>query len=71
MPAAARPGVASSSRRVPGFPPREHAMGDKSPHESHTKKPAVKSIKEKRLEKKSKTDHQPSQMEVVVHSKRH
>jgi hypothetical protein len=46
-------------------------MGDKSPHESHTKKPAVKSIKEKRLEKKSKTDHQPSQMEVVVHSKRH
>jgi len=46
-------------------------MGDKSPHDSHIKKPAAKSIKEKRLEKKAKTDHQPSQMETVVHAKRH
>ena len=46
-------------------------MGDKSPHESKTKKVAAKSIKEKRLEKKAKSDHAPSQMETVVHSKRH
>jgi hypothetical protein len=46
-------------------------MGDKSPHDSHIKKPAAKSIKEKRLEKKAKTEHAPSQMETVVHSKRH
>jgi hypothetical protein len=55
----------------PGSATREHAMGDKSPHESKTKKTAVKSIKEKRLEKKAKADHAPSQMETVVHSKRH
>jgi hypothetical protein len=71
MPGAAAPGVASTSRRVPGFPSREHAMGDKSPHDSHIKKPAAKSIKEKRLEKKVKTEHAPSQMETVVHGKRH
>jgi hypothetical protein len=46
-------------------------MGDKSPHDAHTKKVATKSIKEKRLEKKAKSDHQPSQMETVVHAKRH
>jgi hypothetical protein len=46
-------------------------MGDKSPHDGHTKKTAAKSIKEKRLEKKAKADHQPSQMETVVHAKRH
>ena len=40
-----------------GFPTREHAMGDKSPHDADTKKPAAKSIKEKRLEKKAKADH--------------
>jgi hypothetical protein len=45
-------------------------MGDKSPKQSMTKKPAGKSIKEKRLEKKSKSDH-TSQMETVVHSKKH
>jgi hypothetical protein len=50
---------------------REHAMGDKSPHDGHTKKPAAKSIKEKRLEKKAKSEHAPSQMETVVHAKRH
>ena len=71
MPDAARARVASTSRRVPGFPPREHAMGDKSTHDSHTKKTAAKSIKEKRLEKKAKTEHAPSQLETVVHSKRH
>ena len=71
MPEGAPVGVASPHRKVPDVPPREHAMGDKSPHDSHVKKPPVKSIKEKRLEKKSKADHQPSQMETVVHAKRH
>jgi hypothetical protein len=45
-------------------------MGDKSPKQSMTKKVAGKSIKEKRLEKKAKGDH-TSQMETVVHSKKH
>jgi len=45
-------------------------MGDKSPKQSMTKKVAGKSIKEKRLEKKAKNDH-TSQMETVVHSKKH
>ena len=45
-------------------------MGDKSPKQSMTKKVAGKSIKEKRLDKKAKTDH-TSQMESVVHSKKH
>jgi hypothetical protein len=49
---------------------REHTMGDKSPKQSMTKKVAGKSIKEKRLEKKAKNDHS-SQMETVVHSKKH
>jgi hypothetical protein len=49
---------------------REHTMGDKSPKQSSIKKPAGKSIKEKRLEKKAKTDH-TSQMDSVVHSKKH
>ena len=34
------------------------------------KKPAGKSIKEKRLDKKAKNDH-TSQMESVIHAKRH
>jgi hypothetical protein len=71
MPGAAPSGVASTHRRVPDVPPREHVMADKSPHESHAKKPAAKSIKEKRVEKKSKADHAPSQMETVVHAKKH
>ena len=45
-------------------------MGDKSPKQSSTKKPAGKSIKEKRLDKKAKNDH-TSQMESVVHPKKH
>jgi hypothetical protein len=45
-------------------------MGDKSPKQSMTKKAAGKSIKEKRLDKKAKSDH-TSQMETVVHSKKH
>jgi hypothetical protein len=49
---------------------REHTMGDKSPNKSTSKKPAGKSIKEKRLDKKAKNDH-TSQMETVVHAKRH
>ena len=53
-----------------GFPMREHAMGDKSPRQSMTKKATGKSIKEKRLDKKAKNDH-TSQMESVVHAKKH
>jgi hypothetical protein len=53
-----------------GLPTREHTMGDKSPKQSTSKKPAGKSIKEKRLDKKAKSDH-TSQMETVVHSKKH
>ena len=45
-------------------------MGDKSPKQSMTKKAAGKSIKEKRLDKEAKSDH-TSQMETVVHSKKH
>jgi hypothetical protein len=44
-------------------------MGDKSPHNSTSKKTAVKSLKEKRLEKKSKTDHS-SQMDTITHPKK-
>jgi hypothetical protein len=48
-----------------------HTMGDKSPKHSTAKKPSGKSIKEKRLEKKAKTDHS-SQMENLTHgTKRH
>ena len=36
-----------------------HTMGDKSPKQSSTKKPAGKSIKEKRLEKKAKARPPP------------
>jgi hypothetical protein len=45
-------------------------MGDKSPRQSMTKKATGKSIKEKRLDKKAKNDH-TSQMESVVHPKKH
>jgi hypothetical protein len=44
-------------------------MGDKSPHNSTTKKAPVKSIKEKRLEKRSKADHS-SQMDNLTHNKK-
>ena len=44
-------------------------MGDKSPHNSTAKKAPVKSIKEKRLEKKSKADH-TSQMDNLTHHKK-
>jgi len=45
-------------------------MGDKSPHNSTTKKPPVKSIKEKRQEKKAKTEQQTSQMENLTHHRK-
>ena len=45
-------------------------MGDKSPHDAHTKKPAAKSIKEKRLEKKAKVDT-TSQMDNLTHGRKH
>ncbi len=45
-------------------------MGDKSPkHVTAKKQPSGKSIKEKRLEKKAKTDHS-SQMENLTHGAR-
>ena len=46
-------------------------MGDKSPRQHMTKKAGGKSIKEKRLERKAKTDT-TSQMENLTHgTKRH
>ena len=43
-------------------------MGDKSPKQSSVKKPSVKSIKEKRSEKRAKAaDHTTSQMENLTH----
>jgi hypothetical protein len=45
-------------------------MGDKSPRQSMTKKASVKSIKEKRSEKKAKADH-TSQMDNLTHGKKH
>ena len=41
-------------------------MGDKSPKQTNAKKPHGKSIKEKRLDKKAKSDH-TSQMENLTH----
>jgi hypothetical protein len=43
-------------------------MGDKSPKQTNVKKPHGKTIKEKRLEKKSKTDT-TSQMDNLTHKK--
>jgi hypothetical protein len=45
-------------------------MGDKSPKHTTAKKPAGKSIKEKRLEKKAKDDH-TSQMDNLTHGRKH
>jgi hypothetical protein len=45
-------------------------MGDKSPKHVSAKKPSGKSIKEKRLDKKAKSDH-TSQMENLTHTKKH
>ena len=46
-------------------------MGDKSPKQSSVKKPHGKSIKEKRLEKKAKTENTPqSQMENLTHGRK-
>jgi hypothetical protein len=45
-------------------------MGDKSPKHDTAKKPSVKSIKERRLEKKARTDH-TSQMDNLTHGKKH
>ncbi|ADB74143.1 hypothetical protein [Geodermatophilus obscurus] len=44
-------------------------MGDKSPKQTNAKKPHGKSIKEKRLDKKAKSDH-TSQMENLTHGKK-
>ena len=45
-------------------------MGDKSPKHDTAKKPPVKSIKERRLEKKARADH-TSQMDNLTHGKKH
>jgi hypothetical protein len=45
-------------------------MGDKSPKQTNAKKPHGKSIKEKRLEKKAKSEH-VSQMDNLTHGKKH
>jgi hypothetical protein len=45
-------------------------MGDKSPKHVTAKKPSGKSIKEKRLDKKAKSDHS-SQMDNLTHGKKH
>jgi hypothetical protein len=46
-------------------------MGDKSPKQTTAKKPSGKSIKEKRLDKKAKSDH-TSQMDNLTHgTKKH
>jgi hypothetical protein len=42
--------------------PREFAMGDKSPHDSHHSVKSAKSIKEKRAERKAKEQMTVSQM---------
>ncbi|ADB76114.1 hypothetical protein [Geodermatophilus obscurus] len=44
-------------------------MGDKSPKQTNAKKPHGKSIKEKRLDRKAKSDH-TSQMENLTHGKK-
>jgi hypothetical protein len=54
-----------------GFPTRERTMGDKSPKHDAAKKPQGKSIKERRLEKKAKTENTPqSQMENLTHGRK-
>jgi hypothetical protein len=46
-------------------------MGDKSPKHDTGKKPHGKTIKEKRLEKKAKTEHSAqSQMENLTHGRK-
>jgi hypothetical protein len=62
--AAYRPGT-----EPPRFPMREHDMADKSPRQSMTKK-SGKSIKEKRVERKAKTDA-PSKTEQLTRDKKH
>lgn len=44
-------------------------MGDKSPKQTNAKKPQGKTIKEKRLEKKSKADTSSS-MDNLTHGKK-
>ena len=44
-------------------------MGDKSPHQTTTKKPGGKSIKEKRHEKKAKAER-ASEMDKLMHPKK-
>jgi hypothetical protein len=44
-------------------------MGDKSPKHESAKKPSVKSIKERRLEKKARAEH-TSQMQNLTHGKK-
>ena len=50
---------------------RERTMGDKSPNKSTSKKPAGKSIKEKRAERKAKAEATPSQMARLTAQPKH
>ena len=53
------------------FSTTEFAMGDKSPHDAHhALKKSAKSIKEKRAEKKAKTQISPSAMARLAASER-
>jgi hypothetical protein len=45
-------------------------MGDKSPHDAHHSKKSSKSIKEKRADKKAKTEQPSSQMDNLTHGKK-
>jgi hypothetical protein len=68
--AAAVPGVASAHGAATAPDEGAHTMGDKSPKHDTAKKPSVKSIKEKRLEKNARADH-TSQMENLTHGRKH
>jgi hypothetical protein len=59
-----------SARSRDGSRRGSDTMGDKSPKHDTAKKPSVKSIKEKRLEKKARADT-TSQMENLTHGKKH
>ena len=68
---AARPGVASARTEPSGFPMRERAMGDKSPKQSTTKKPAGEVDQGEAAREEGQVRPPPSQMETAFHAKRH
>jgi hypothetical protein len=50
---------------------REFAMGDKSPHDNHHSQKSAKSIKEKRAERKAKSEVTPSQLARLTTQPKH